>query len=79
MLDYADLIARIEKLDIRDVNRSIARAHFIEAEANAYRLVGAFEWLNRVCGGWSRNRAFTTLKSNPFANRIGWRQGGTTT
>ena len=65
MLDYADLIARIEKLDIRDVNRSIARAHFIAVQANAHRLVGAFDWLNRVCGGWARNRASTTLKSNP--------------
>lgn len=60
VLDYADLIIRIEKLDIRDVNRSIARAQFIAVEANANRLVRAFDWLNRVCGEWGRNRPSTT-------------------
>ena len=64
MLDYADLIARIEKLDISEANRSISRTHFIAAEANVNRLVRAVDWLNRVVGTWGRNRAATALKSN---------------
>jgi hypothetical protein len=64
MLDYADLIARIEKLEISDANRFIARAHFSVAEANVNRLVRALDWRKRVGGTWGRNRAATALKSN---------------
>ena len=64
MLDYADLIARIEKLEISDANRSTARAHFSAAGANANRLVRVFDWLKRVGGTWGRNRAATASKAN---------------
>jgi len=64
VLDYADLVAHIEKLDISEANRSLARAHFIAAEANVNRFVRAFDWLNRVGWTWVRNRAATALKSN---------------
>lgn len=63
-MDYADLIARIEKLEISEANRSIARAHFIAAEVDANRFVRAFDWLNSIAGRWGRNRAATALKSN---------------
>ena len=64
MLDYADLIARIENLNISDTDRSMARAHFTAAEANVNRLVRAVDWLSTVGGTWGRNRAATALKSN---------------
>ena len=64
MLDYADLIARLEKLPISQANRSIATAHYIAAEANVDRIARAFDWLSGVAGKWGRQRAVKALKSN---------------
>jgi hypothetical protein len=64
MLDYADLIARLEELPISEANRSIARAHYIAAEANADRIARACDWLSGVAGKWGRQRAVKALKSN---------------
>lgn len=63
-MDYADLIARFEKLEISEANRSIARANFMAAETNVNRIARTFDWLNSVGGRWGRKRAATESKSN---------------
>ena len=68
MLDYADLIARLEKVPVSEVNRSIAQAEFIAAKANSHRISRALTWISgavRKSGRLRAVRAFT-FKLNSF-------------
>jgi len=62
MLDYSELIARLEQLP--KAHRSIARAELTAAEANVDRITRALAWLKDFGGMWGRQRAVTALKSN---------------
>lgn len=54
MLDYADLIARLEKLPVSEVNRSIAQSNFIAAEASISPTTRILAWMSGRAGKWGR-------------------------
>jgi hypothetical protein len=64
MLDYSELIDRLEKLPVHETGRFVARAEFVAANANVDRLTRAFAWLRNFGETCGRQRAVTALKAN---------------
>jgi len=63
-VDYANLFARIETLELSQANFSIASAELMAAEMNVGRIVRTVDWLNSVSARWRRKRAAAALKSD---------------
>jgi hypothetical protein len=63
MLDYADLVARLEELPISRANRSIAQADFEAAQTSIDGIARALAWISAVVGRHTLYANHTTRRS----------------
>jgi hypothetical protein len=62
MLDYAELIDRLERLPVDELTCSIARTEVVAAEANVGWTRGVLAFLDRVAGKWARRPVVTAYE-----------------
>ena len=64
MLDYAELIERLERLPVNEGSYSMAKAQLLVAQVNVDGITRALAWLKNFGEKCGRQRAVSALKSN---------------
>ena len=64
MLDYSELIERLERLPVHEGSYSAAKAQLFATQPNVYGFTRAFTWLKDFSEKCGRQRAVSALKLN---------------
>ena len=64
MLDYSELIERLERLPVNEGSYSAVKAPMFVAQPTVHVTTRALTWLKEFSEKWGRQRAATALKLN---------------